>query len=133
MGDMKQAPWSRIKGQNSVNKEDKENVGNGKLTDSVRKETIAVSGTIVISVQNRQSRTLLQSLPRKNVTNKARTKSPRGRSPTGKIARLPCKDYLKGTCTTPFCEKWHPPECLFCGTKGWCKLGDKVLLCTPPG
>ena len=21
-----------------------------------------------------------------------------------KMARLPCKDYLKGTCTTPFCE-----------------------------
>ena len=30
----------------------------------------------------------------------------------GKMARLPCKDFLKGTCTTPFCEKWHPPECL---------------------
>ena len=30
--------------------------------------------------------------------------------PSGKMARLPCKDYLKGTCTTPFCEKWHPPE-----------------------
>ena len=36
-----------------------------------------------------------------------------GRSPSEKMARLPCKDYLKGTCTTPFCEKWHPPECLF--------------------
>ena len=64
MGEMKQAPWLRIKEQNSVIKEDKENVGNGKLTGSVQKETIAVSGTIVISVQNRHSRTLLQSLLR---------------------------------------------------------------------
>ena len=45
--------------------------------------------------------------------NASRTRRPRGRSPSGKMARLPCKDYLRGTCTTPFCEKWHPPECLF--------------------
>ena len=43
----------------------------------------------------------------------------------GKMARLPCKDYLKGTCTTPFCEKWHPPECLFYKTENGCKFGDK--------
>ena len=48
-----------------------------------------------------------------SVKNASRTRSPRGRSPSGKMARLPCKDYLKGTCTTPFCEKWHPPECSY--------------------
>ena len=41
------------------------------------------------------------------------------------MARLPCKGYLKGTCTTPFCEKWHPPECLFHKTEIGCKFGDK--------
>ena len=56
---MRQAPWSRIRGQNSMNKEVLEIVGNGKLTGSVRKETIAVSDTIRISVQNRHSRILL--------------------------------------------------------------------------
>ena len=55
----------------------------------------------------------------------SRTKSSRGRSPRGKMARLPCKDYLKGTCTTPFFEKWHPPECLFYKSENGCKLGDK--------
>ena len=29
-------------------------------------------------------------------------------SSRGRVSRLPCKDDLKGTCTTPFCEKWHP-------------------------
>ena len=42
-------------------------VGNGKLTGSVVKETIAVSDTIRISEQNRQSRTLLQDLLRSTV------------------------------------------------------------------
>ena len=48
---MRQAPWSRIRGQNSVDKEFLEIVGNGKPTGSVLKETIAVSVTILISVQ----------------------------------------------------------------------------------
>ena len=54
-------------GQNSVNKEVQEIVGNGKPTGSVLKETIAVSGTISISVQNRHSRILLKDLLRGRV------------------------------------------------------------------
>ena len=48
---MKETPWSRIQGQNSVYKQLLEIVGNGKPTGSVLKETIAVSVTIFISVQ----------------------------------------------------------------------------------
>ena len=39
--------------------------------------------------------------------------------------RLPCKDYLKGTCTNSFCEKWHPPECLFYKSETGCRIGEK--------
>ena len=55
----------------------------------------------------------------------SRTRSPRGKSPSGRMFRLPCKDYLKGTCTNSFCEKWHPPECLFYKTKSGCRFGEK--------
>ena len=48
---MRETPWSRIKGQNSVDKEFLEIVGSGKPTGSVLKETIAVSVTTSISVQ----------------------------------------------------------------------------------
>ena len=41
------------------------------------------------------------------------------------MARLLCKDYLKGTCTTPFCEKWHPPECFFYKSEKGCRFGEK--------
>ena len=41
------------------------------------------------------------------------------------MSRWPCKDYLKGTCTNSFCEKWHPPECLFYKTKCGCRFGEK--------
>ena len=46
-------------------------------------------------------------------------------SPSGRMFRWPCKDYLKGTCTNSFCEKWHPPECLFNKTKSGCRFGEK--------
>ena len=50
--------------QNSVYKEFLEIVGNGSPTGSVLEETIAVSDTIWINVQNRHSRILLQGLLR---------------------------------------------------------------------
>ena len=60
-----------------------------------------------------------------SVRNASRTRSPGGRSPSWKMARLPCKDYLKGTCTNPFCDKWHPPECLFYKSEKGCRFGEK--------
>ena len=54
-------------GQNSVNEELQEIVGSGKPTGSVWKETIAVSGTIWISVQSRHRRILLRDLLRRRM------------------------------------------------------------------
>ena len=41
----------------------------------------------------------------------------RGRSPSGKFARQPCKDNLKDICTKSPCDCWHPPECQFSDSK----------------
>ena len=64
------------------------------------------------------------SSKRQNWRNASRTRSPRGKSPSGRMSRWPCKDYLKGTCTNLFCEKWHPPECLFYKTKSGCRFWE---------
>ena len=32
--------------------------------------------------------------------------SPRGKSPSGRMSRWPCKDYLKGTCNNSSCKRW---------------------------
>ena len=64
------------------------------------------------------------SFMQQNERKASRTRSPRGKSPSGSMSRWPCKDYLEGTCTTSFCEKWHPPECLFFRTNG-CRFGEK--------
>ena len=55
----------------------------------------------------------------------ARTRSPRGKSSSGRMSRWLCKDYLKGTCTNSFCEKRHPPECLFYKSESGCRFGEK--------
>ena len=65
------------------------------------------------------------SFMQQNERKASRTRSPRGKSPSGRMFRWPCKDYLKGSCTAPFCEKWHPPECLFYKSENGCKFGDK--------
>ena len=66
------------------------------------------------------------SFMQKNERKSSRTRSSRGKSPSGRMFLVwPCKDYLKGTCINSFCEKWHPPECLFYKTKSGCRFGDK--------
>ena len=65
------------------------------------------------------------SFTQQNERTASRTRSPRGKSPSGRMSRLPCKDYLEGTCPTPFCEKWHLPECLFYKSENGCRFGEK--------
>ena len=62
-----------------------------------------------------------------NERNASRTRSPRGKSPSGRMSRWPCKEYLRGTCTTSFCEKWHPPECLLYKPEEGCIFGEQCL------
>ena len=65
------------------------------------------------------------SFMRQSERKPSRTRSPRGESPSGRMSRWPCKDYLRGTCNNSFCERWHPPECLFYKTKSGCRFGEK--------
>ena len=72
-----------------------------------------------------QSNTSPNSFMQQNERKASRTRSPRGRSPSGRMSRWPCRDYLKGTCNNSLCERWHPPECLFYKTKSGCRFGEK--------
>ena len=74
-----------------------------------------------VTPSNPSPNSFIQQSERKSL----RTRSPRGRSPSGRMSRWPCKDYLKGTCNNSFCERWHPPECLFYKTKSGCRFGEK--------
>ena len=72
-----------------------------------------------------QSNPSPNSFMQQNEGNASRNQSLRGRSPSGGMSRWPCKDYLKRICKNSFCEKWHPPECLFYKTKSGCQFGEK--------
>ena len=73
-----------------------------------------------------------RSSTRQSVRNASRTRSPRGRSPSGRMSRLPCTDYLKGTCTNPLC-KMASPRMLVLQVREWMQIWGKVLLCASPG
>ena len=71
----------------------------GKPTGSVLMETIAVSVTMSINVQKGQSRIRLRILSRSRMKEKRGEPEVPEESPSGRMSRWPCKDYLKGTCT----------------------------------
>ena len=108
-----------------MNKELWENIGSGKPTGSVLKEIIAVSVMISISVQKQHSRILLRALLPGRMREMRREPEVPEECPSGRMSRWPCKDCLKGTCTNSFCEKWHPPECLFHKSENGCRSGEK--------
>ena len=55
------------------------------------------------------------------------------REPEVREAKVRVEEYLdcparitsKETCTNSFCEKWHPPECLFYKSENGCRFGEK--------
>ena len=86
---MKETPWSRIQGQNSVYKEFLEIVGNGNPTGSVWKETIAVSATIWIRVEKLHHQIRLRILSCGRV-------SENHREPEVPEAEVPAEERLDG-------------------------------------
>ena len=55
----------------------------------------------------------------------SRTRSPRGKSPSGGTSRRPCKDYLRGTCNNSFCEKVAPSRMLVLQDQEWLQIWRK--------
>ena len=47
------------------------------------------------------------------------------RSPRGKMARLPCKDFLKGTCTNSFYHKLASSRMLVLQVRKWMQICEK--------
>ena len=73
-----------------------------------------------------QSNTSPNSFMQQNERKPSRTRSPRGKSPSGRKSRWPCKDYFKGTCNKLiFVENGTPPECLYYKTKSGCRFWEK--------
>ena len=90
------------------------------------KGNIAVSATIPISVEKLHHQIRLRILSCGRVSENHREPEVPGEGvPVVEMYRWPCKDYFKGTCNNSFCEKWHPPECLFYKTKSGCRFGEK--------
>ena len=98
--------------KNSVNKEFLEIVGSGKGDNCSFRHDIHKRAKL--TQPNPSPNSFMQQDERKA-----------SRSLSGRMSRWPCKDYLRGTCNNSFCEKWHPPECLFCKTKSGCRFGEK--------
>ena len=103
---------------------------NGKQKDSAQKETRSGSATMRISVEKQHNRPLLA--PGAQTENDGKSslkgKTLRGRSPSGKRSRRPCRNNTRGNCTTPSCDYGYPPECQDYKTHSGCKFGELCVL-----
>ena len=45
--------------------------------------------------------------------------------PVGENFDCPARITSKETCTSSYCEKWHPPECMFYKSKSGCRMLKK--------
>ena len=55
-------------------------------------------------------------------------KSSSGSSPSGRKNLKVCRHYIKGSCTNPSCDYWHPPVCQNYKSDSGCKFGDKCMI-----
>ena len=123
---MRRTPWSRIREQNSVYKEGLGDCWQWETNGQcVKGDNCSFRHDINKRGKVTPSNPSPNSFMQQNERKASRTRSPRGKSPSGRTSRWPCKDYLKGTCNNSFCEKWHPPECLFYKTKSGCRFREK--------
>ena len=103
-------------------KEGTENAINGKQKDNVRKDKSAVSDTMEINRKNRLQNQLDPPFHQhKRGRSVWRKRTLRGKSPSGKTNRQPCRDFLTGT-KLP-CDCWHLPECQFFQSESGRKFG----------
>ena len=128
---MKGTPWSRIRRQNSVYNIIIGECWQWKTNGQCSKgDNSSFRHDVNKRAKMTQPNPSPSSFMRQIERNASRTRSPRGKSPSGGMSRWRCKDYLKGTCTNSFCEKWHPPECIFYKSENGCRFGNSALLCT---
>ena len=81
------------------------------------------------SVQKWHSRVLLQDLLRSRVWKMHREPEVlEAEAQVGKWLDCRARIISKETCTNSFCEKRHPPECLFYKTKSCCRFGMSVRM-----
>ena len=101
----------------------------GRHMDSVRKEILVVFTTGLVLVKGAQSSSSTSKAPTQIDGRKPYIfRPPRGASPSGLKGRKPCHNFLKGKCTKPPCDLWHPPVCLIHKSESGCKYGDKCKL-----
>ena len=113
--------------KNSVYKEFLEIVGNGKTNGQcVKGDNCSFPPRNQKSVEKvTPSNPSPNSFMQQNERKSSRTRSFRGRSPSGRMSRWPCKDYLRGTCNNSFCEKWHPSRMLVLQDQEWLSVWGK--------
>ena len=126
---MKETPWSRIRGTKQRGQRVLGDCWQWKANGQCSKgDNCSFRHDIDKRAKMTQPNPSPSTFMQQNERNASRTRSPRGRSPCGRMSRWPCKDYLKGTCTNSFCERWHLQNACSTRPRVVVVLGKRALL-----
>ena len=123
-------------GQNSVDKEFLEIVGSGKPTGSVSKGDNCSFRHDVNKCGKIDTAESVSELfsSQQNERNASRTRSPRGKSPSGRMSRWPCKDYTQRNLHQFILwESGTLQNACSTRPKSGCRFEGKMLLWASPG
>ena len=95
--------------------------------ENAHKETPAASAAMRMNVgkSTRSSSPAPKPQTKSDGKNSPKENSLRGRSPSGKRSRRPCKDCIRGKCTNPSRDYRHPPVCQNHKTESGCRFVEK--------
>ena len=123
---MKGTPWSRIRGTKQREQRSLGDCWQWKANEQCSEgDNCSFRHDKDKRAKSTQPNPSPRSSSQQSVKNASRTRSPRGRSPSGKWLDCRARIYFRGTCTTPFFEKWHPPEWLFYKSENGCRIVEK--------
>ena len=123
---MKETPWSRIRGQKQRGQRILGDCWQWEANGQCSKGD---NSSFRHDVNKRAKMTQPNPSPKsfmpQNERNASRTRSPRGKGPSGRMSRWPCKDYLKGTCTNFFLWEVAPSRMLVLQDQEWLQIWRK--------
>ena len=124
---LRETPWSRrIRGQNSVSKELQGDCWQWKANgQSSKGDNCSFRHDISRRAKITQPNPSPSSSTRQNERNASRTRSPSGKSPSGRMFRLPCKDYSKLVAPNHSMKNGILRNACSTSRKNGCRLGEK--------
>ena len=125
---MKETPWLRIRRQNSVTKNPWRLLAMGVQRAVFKRNNCSFRHDINKRAKMTQPNPSPNSFMQQDEKKASKTRSPRGRSPSGRMFSMAMQGLPQRNLHHFILLKVHPPECWFYKTKSGCRSGESARM-----